>query len=296
LRHAPRAIVAPFVFSTIELEAPLFRLREKMTGVSLLLSVISLAWSPAARGEWVVTGYGGASLAGSMGGKFSDVTMPYYGQQLAMDQFPSTKNPVTGDTLTQNFKTTDLKLTSSPMFGGKATYFLDDPSWTWLGFEVEAFTTKPNISNTKQQTVDTTQDITFSPSTQTITDACLQGVPSLCPQVAVNKGTLTITETSLRVTTLAANLIARYPGTVLQPYVGAGVGAFYFRGSGQFEGHQFSPGFNGLAGLRILLTEQWALMVEGKYNLSNVSILDPVYGLDGTYSIFHVVVGGSYRF
>jgi hypothetical protein len=74
------------------------------------------------------------------------------------------------------------------------------------------------------------------------------------------------------------------------------VGAFYFQGSGQFQGSQFAPGFNGLAGLRIVLTEQWGLLLEGKYNLSSVEGLDPVYGLNGTYSIFHLVVGGSYRF
>jgi hypothetical protein len=36
--------------------------------------------------------------------------------------------------------------------------------------------------------------------------------------------------------------------------------------------------------------------VEGKYNLANISSLDPTFGLSGMYSIFHVVAGVAYHF
>ena len=234
--------------------------------------------------EWYVAGYGGYNT----GAKLTDVTMPDYGQRLAMDQFQSTNNPKTGDTLTQNFKVSDISLKDSPIFGAKVAYYLDDPSYRWLGFELEAFSTKPDI---KRQTVQTAQDITFVPRD---TANCV--AINLCPQTVNQTGQLSVADASLRVSTIALNVVARYPGTFLQPYAGVGVGAFYFKGSGQFDGRQVYPGLNALAGLRLLATEEWGLFVEGKYNLANVTNFEPTFGLSGTYSIFHVVTGIAYHF
>jgi opacity protein-like surface antigen len=113
----------------------------------------------------------------------------------------------------------------------------------------------------------------------------------------LNRSSLTLQESSLRVTTVAFNLIARYPGQFFQPYAGIGAGAFYFSSSnGSIQGRQFRPGLNLLAGAKVLVTDEWGLFAEGKYNLANVSDFDPTFGLSGMYSIFHLVAGVSYHF
>lgn len=238
--------------------------------------------------EWFVAGYGGVSMKA----KLTDVTMPIYGERLAADQFPSTTIPTTGDTLTQNFKTSDISMENSPIFGAKVGYFLADPSFKWLGFELDAFTTKRDF---KQETRQTNQDITFSPGPTTIAN-CGVAVNS-CPEVRVLNGELSMMSTSLRVSTIAVNVLARYPGTIFQPYVGVGAGAFYFSSSGQFDGRQVVPGLNAQAGLKVLASEEWGLFVEGKYNYATITNLDPVgFGLSGTYNALNVLAGVAYHF
>ena len=254
--------------------------------IPILLGFFCLSSVVPGFAEWYVAGYGGMNT----GVKLTDVSMPVYGQGLAMDEFPGTKIPTTGDTVTQNFKTSDISLENSPIFGAKAGFFLDDPSLKWLGFEVEAFTTKPDI---KQQTLKTDQDVTFSPGSLA---NCLAFTTD-CPETRVHTGQLSVTDTSLRVSTIAANVVARYPGTVFQPYIGVGAGAFYFSSSGQFDGHQVVPGLNTQLGLKVLATEEWGLFVEGKYNYATITNLDPTgFGLSGTYNAFNVLAGVAYHF
>ncbi|ALA61168.1 outer membrane protein [Nitrospira moscoviensis] len=239
-----------------------------------------------AHAEWYVAGYGGLTT----GGDIRNVTMPDYGLRLAQIQFPSVLNPVTGDSLTQNFKASDLSLSNSLLFGAKAGYFFSDQGLSWLGVELDAFTSKPDI---KRTTVSTAHDITFVPGDTT---ECFN-LGTRCPQTVNNKGTLNVEETSLRVTVVSANVIVRYPGAFLQPYVGAGAGAFYFQSSsGTFQGRQIVPGLNVLAGLKLLVSDEWGLFAEGRYNLANLSNFDPTFGLSGTYSIFHFVGGIAYHF
>jgi hypothetical protein len=110
-------------------------------------------------------------------------------------------------------------------------------------------------------------------------------------------GTLQVTESSLRLITVAFNIVARYPGTVFQPYVGVGVGAFYFSSNGQIDGRQVVPGLNTQAGLKVLATEEWGLFVEGKYNYATITNLDPAgFGLSGVYSAFNILAGLAYHF
>lgn len=239
-----------------------------------------------AHSEWYVSGYGGMSTTGNL----SDVTMPQHGQRLAFQQFPFADPSVGAGSLTQTFSASDIKLESSPIFGGKAGYFFTEGKLPWLGVEVEAFTSKPSI---KAQTLTTKHDIFYTPSPSTEQFPCL---PGTCPEARVNNDTLVLTGSDLRVITVAFNVIARYPGQMLQPYVGVGVGAFYFKGTEQFDGRQVYPGLNALAGLRLLVTEEWGVFVEGKYNLANVSNFDPNFGLSGTYSVFHGVAGVAYHF
>ena len=100
----------------------------------------------------------------------------------------------------------------------------------------------------------------------------------------------------MRLITVAFNVVARYPGKILQPYVGVGAGAFYFKSSGQIAGSQVVPGLNAAAGLKILATEEWGFFLEGKYNLAEISNLDPTFGLSGDYSAFSGVAGLAYHF
>lgn len=251
-------------------------------------------WTAPAGAEWYVGGYGGMSTSGTI----KDVTMPLLGQRLAEQQFPQANDPLDSNgrgTLTQTLKTSDVSLKNSAIFGGKVGYFFTEEKLPWLGVELEAFTTNPII---KAQQLSTEHQITYQPNTPAPAAQCLPPVPQPnCPAFVVNKSTLALQESSLRVTTLALNLLARYPGQVFQPYAGVGAGAFYFSSSnGSIQGHQVYPGLNVLGGARVLVTDEWGFFAEGKYNLANVTNFDPSFGLSGMYSIFHFVAGVSYHF
>jgi opacity protein-like surface antigen len=246
------------------------------------------------RAEWYVGGYGGISAPSSL----KDVSMPLLGQRLAQQRFPQANDPLDANgrgTLTQLFKTSDLSLNNSPIFGGKVGYFFNDYELPWLGVELEAFTAKPMI---KTQTVRTTQEITYQPNTPAPAAQCLPPVPiPNCPGFVQSQSSLTLQESPLRVVTVALNLITRYPGKFFQPYVGAGAGAFYFSSSsGSIQGSQWVPGVNLLVGLKILATEEFGLFIEGKYNRATVTNLDPTFGLSGEYSVFNFLGGVAYHF
>lgn len=289
-----------FFIDSRRLEVSLLSVRLRaVIYIPILLGFFFLSPVVPGYAEWYVAGYGGLSSEP----KLSDVTMPVHGQRVAMDQFPGTKIPTTGDTVTQNFKTSDLSLKNSPIFGAKAGFFLDDPSLKWLGFELEAFTTTPNV---KQQTLQTNQDITYSPGSL----ANCQTFTTDCPETRIINGQLSVSDASLRVTAIVLNVVARYPGTTFQPYIGVGGGAFHFSSSGQdqfnslgqitsygIDGRQVVPGLNTQLGLKVLATEEWGLFVEGKYNYATIENLDPVgLGLSGTYSTFNAIAGVAYHF
>ena len=260
----------------------------------LLLSVMITAPPSDAQAEWYAAGYGGLSGSSSL----TDVTMPQLGQRLAEQQFPQANAPLDSQgrgTLIQTFKTSDVSLKSSAIFGGKVGYFFTEEKFPWLGIELEAFTANPKI---KSQTLDTVHDVTYQPNTPASAAQCAPPVPQPnCPGFALNKSTLSLEESSLRVTTVAFNLIARYPGSVFQPYAGVGAAALYFTSSsGSIQGHQVSPGFNALTGVKVFVTEGWGLFLEGKYVLSSVSNFDPTFGLSGVYSAFNILGGIAYHF
>ncbi|HMU56430.1 MAG TPA: hypothetical protein PKA61_15575 [Nitrospira sp.] len=250
-----------------------------VTAVTLPLLLIA----PSSHGEWYVGLYGGYSNPT----KLRDVQMPMLGQQEAQASFPA-YNPLVGDQLTSSLSTSDVALKSSGIFGGKAGYYFKDEGFSWLGVEVEAFTTTPTI---KQQTVTSTLDATFVPKNINTTI-----VPPIVPTSIQQSGPLQLEESRMRMITVAFNVVARYPGEIFQPYVGAGVGAFYFSSSGQIDGHQVVPGVNLLGGLRLLITEEFGFFLEGKYNRATFTNLDPNFGLSGEYSAFHGVAGLSYHF
>ena len=230
--------------------------------------------------EWYVGGYGGYSMPG----KLRDVQLPLLGERQALAQFPGF-NAINGDRLTSSLSGSDISLKSSAIFGGKAGYFFKDEGFSWLGVEVEAFTSQPTI---KQQTVSTTLDATFVPKVT---------APPVVPATISQPGTLQLEESSMRLVTVAVNLMARYPGEVFQPYVGIGGGGFYFSSSGQIDGRQVVPGLNAQLGLKVRATEEWGLFVEGKYNYATITNLDPAgFGFSGVYSAFNAVAGIAYHF
>lgn len=240
------------------------------------------------RSEWYLSGYGGYSAAQPL----TDVTMNNYGYTSAVNRYGFTAaNTALGDTLTQTFNTSDLSLEQSALFGGKGGYFFKDEGLSWLGVEVEAFTTKPTI---KTQTVSTEQDITFIK--RDFNPQCPNQALGQCSITEHLNSTLPVTQSSLRLVTVIFNVVARYPGTTFQPYAGVGGGGFYFSSSGQIDGHQVVPGLNTQLGLKVLATEEWGLFVEGKYNLATITNLDPTFGLSGTYSAFNVLAGVAYHF
>jgi hypothetical protein len=262
----------------------------------LLLVLGMMAVPRGTQAEWYVAGYGGISTAGSL----SSITMPLLGQRLAEQQFPQVNDPLDSGgrgTLFQDFKASDISLKSSAIFGGKVGYFFAEEGFSWLGIELEAFRTSPTI---KAQTLSTIQNISYQPNTPAPAVQCppppQPQVPN-CPAFVLNRSSLSIQESTLNVITVAFNVIARYPGTMFQPYVGVGGGAFNFSASGgSIQGNQWYPGLNLMAGAKLLVTEEFGVFVEGKYNLANVSNFDQTFGLSATYSIFHFVAGLAYHF
>ena len=159
----------------------------------------------------------------------------------------------------------DFKMSNSIVYGGKLGYFLE--SYSWLGFEVDAYSTTPHI---KQQTVQAT------------------------PSAIVSQP-----EVELRVTTVALNLVFRYPGETLQPYVGGGPGYFHATGTGDFTDSTNGVGFNFIAGLRVFLIPHLALFGEYKYFSATFKFdnaFGPGAGIEEDYSANHFLGGVSYHF
>lgn len=259
----------------------------------VVLVMVFLCQVESARSEWYLSGYGGYSAAQPL----ADATMNTFGQTSAVNRYGfSTSNIQQGDTLTQNFSTSDLSLKQSVLYGGKGGYFFTDQGLPWLGVELESFTTTPTINT---QTLTTTQDITFilGPSHLPNPGCPIPPPTNQCSVQETVHSTLPVTQSSLRLVTAIFNVVARYPGTMFQPYVGVGGGGFYFSSSGQIDGRQVVPGLNTQLGLKVLATEEWGLFVEGKYNYATITNLDPSgFGLSGVYSAFNILGGIAYHF
>lgn len=256
--------------------------------VGIVAVITTLSSHRTASAEWYAAGYGGLSAPQSL----QNVKMDTYGERIARASF---QNPdSTQATITQSFATSPIDLKHSPIFGGKAGYFFSDEGYRWLGMEVEAFTTQPSI---KSQRVSTVQDVLYNPIVPNNAYDCTDPKGTQCPQQQRLRSQLQLQESSLRLITVAFNVVARYPGKVFQPYVGVGAGAFYFKGStGSIQGRQVVPGLNAMAGLKVLVTEEFGLFLEGKYNRATLTNFDPTFGFSGEYSAFNFVAGVAYHF
>ncbi len=193
--------------------------------------------------------------------------------------------PGSGD-LKRDSSVSDATLDPSVMYGLKlGHYFRQVP---WIGLETEAFTATPDAPR---------QIITIKP-------------PGVAP---FQEKQLRL---DFRVTTLAFNVVARYPGERWQPYAGVGLGLFFaeLHGSGRSgillndpdaagTGPRVStsstrPGLNTQMGLRYLLTERWALFGEWKFNHADFEFdrIRSLTNVSATYDAHHLVVGLSFQF
>jgi opacity protein-like surface antigen len=164
-----------------------------------------------------------------------------------------------------NARLNDLELKSGLLGGVKGGQFFD--SRPWLGIETELYTQKPDV---KQQTI-------------------VGGTAS------GNVFAANIQETSLRLSVWSVNLIIRSPAMsdVFQPYGGIGYGLFFATGSqGGQSNSQINPGFQFVAGARYVLTQNWALFGEFKYNNTEVRFS----GIKGNYNSQNFVAGLMWNF
>jgi opacity protein-like surface antigen len=179
--------------------------------------------------------------------------------------FPGKLSDGKGTGANSRFTFGDFDLSNSVVYGGKVGYFLE--SHNWLGFELDGYTTTPHI---KQQTVQATPSAVV-----------------LQPEV------------KLRVTTVALNLVFRYPGETFQPYVGGGPGYIYATGTGDFKDSSHGVGFNFLAGLRVFVIQHLAVFGEYKYMGATFKFhnaFGPGSGIEEDYKASHIVAGVSYHF
>lgn len=277
----------------IETERTKTRWRAVATGC--LAGALGLLPAQPAPAEWYVAGFGGIST----GGTFSNVTTPKLGQSLVNSVLdPELNNPpaTPNDTITQVMDTSDWSLDDSAVFGGKVGYFFNKYGYSWLGLELEGFTTKPNI---KQQTVNATQSILYIPAAgqPRQPDGSCGPDPNLnCPTSVTSNTQQPVPATPMRVTTAAANVIVRYPGKIFQPYAGIGLGVFYFDVSAPLSSSYLTPGLNLLGGAKFMITENVGLFAEYKYNRASPRLNDPTFQIQADYSITHIVGGLAWHF
>lgn len=162
----------------------------------------------------------------------------------------------------------DLKLKKSVVFGGKFGGYFPGRA-NWLGLEVEAYHTNPDI---KQQ-----------PAT---VSAPVFGI-SL-------SGTLPAMD--LSITTVAFNGVVRYPGQMFQPYAGVGVGLNIAELSGGAASNEFafSPTLNVLAGIRLMVHKKVGIFAEFKHNRGTFTFEDNE--IEADYATNMVVGGVSIHF
>jgi opacity protein-like surface antigen len=165
----------------------------------------------------------------------------------------------------------DNALKSSLMFGAKFGHFFN--RLPWFGLETEAFMTNPHI---KQQ-----------PITLTV------------PPVSA---TAELPGAYFRVVTWApVNLVFRYPGKRLQPYVAVGPGVFFARIKDPNSSDSQSDtrlGLNTQVGIRYFLTRHLAVFGEWKFNYTRFHFKEETdyFGFNASYNMNHFALGLGYHF
>jgi opacity protein-like surface antigen len=106
----------------------------------------------------------------------------------------------------------------------------------------------------------------------------------------------------MRLTTLAVNLMARYPGLSIQPYAGIGLALLLAHISDSVttkSDSDVSPGFNAILGIRVFITPYVALFTEYKYAHASLTFNNAFTtggGFQADYRAQYVVAGVTYHF
>jgi opacity protein-like surface antigen len=170
----------------------------------------------------------------------------------------------------------DQPLKSSAMLGGKLGHYFTRARW--MGIETGVSYSTPHIKE---------GSLIFSGPGGSATTPSLSGVHQ-------------------RMIIWDADVIFRYPGYRLQPYIGIGPSLYFanLKGPAAPPGQSAtSIGFNAEVGLRYYITRNWALFGEGKYNWARMDYssnhndpnADP-FGFRASYSAFGLSLGVSYNF
>jgi opacity protein-like surface antigen len=170
----------------------------------------------------------------------------------------------------------DQPLKSSLMVGAKLGHYFTRARW--IGIETGVSYTTPHIKE---------GSLTFSGPGGSAPSPSLSGIHQ-------------------RIITWDADVIFRYPGYRLQPYIGIGP-SFYFadlKGPDAPPGQSAtSIGFNAEGGVQYYVTRHWTLFGEGKYNYARMNYssnhsdpnADP-FAFRATYSAVTLSLGVSYHF
>jgi len=186
--------------------------------------------------------------------------------------FPNDLKSVEGTGSIHGVQFSDISFKNTFIYGGKLGYFFDDPSWKWIGMELEVFNSNPHI---KQQTV------------------TAAGGGATASTIANGAHVM--------VTTTALNLVMRYPSKLIEPYAGIGLAFVHAKLSDETGStSDDSPGLNVLAGLRGFLTKNLAVFGEVKYTYTSFSFENAGAtvgeGITGIYSTYGIVGGLSWHF
>ncbi len=187
----------------------------------------------------------GISMKGSPSFAGDGVT-PYIGIYGGIG-IPETFDNVKGKGDASGLTFSDLKLKSGPMAGIKFGLFgpTNDPVASWFGIELDASYIRTKLK---------AQDVRLSAPGFSLTGP--------------------IDESKLDFITGALHLLVRYPGQVVQPYIGAGPAVIHARssdvtvpGAGTLftSGSATSLGLSGVAGIRLLFSQHVGAFFEYKH-------------------------------
>ena len=187
---------------------------------------------------------------------------------------------VEGTGASSGLKSGDLTLKDSWMYGLKIGRFFE--SVPWLGIEADLYHSNPHL---EQQNV-----------------SRFFGIPGVIGVTATTNSAGAHTS----MMTAAANVILRYPGKRIQPYIGGGAGLSHARLTGvtvpidtsgnvaRKNDSDTTLQFNALVGMRFFLTRHVALFGEYKYTRASFNFDD--IQIKAEYSAHIFATGLSYHF
>jgi len=163
-------------------------------------------------------------------------------------QFPQDLANVRGTGSFSGVTSNDLDLNRQAAFGVKAGRFFDG-SLRWVGLEFDFSHSDANIAE--------------------------QGVTASVPILGVTQQNGRTPGVGLSVNHMTVNVIARYPGAQVQPYigVGGGLGLSRLRTAPQDETEVY-PVFNVFIGMKVFVTKHVALFTEYKHARATVEFSD----------------------